>query len=182
MNAGKNQANALSKPPGYGREAAVLMVVHENKAAASSSRRRRDGPGLPHPSQEIRHIQPALCATDNSCDQCTLPTGRFYRSCKRGNPMTPLPPRGLPPAKPFFGSRSRRRSFSVGLCRLLRVLVGRGPQLEPRLTGGIVSRVYFQKVAENFVSVIEILQHEIGSRKVEVSRRIKWLDLERFFI
>jgi hypothetical protein len=64
----------------------------------------------------------------------------------------------------------------------LRVLVGRGYQLEPRLTGGIVSRVYFQKAVENFVSVIEILQHDIGSRKVEVSRGIKWLDLERFFI
>jgi hypothetical protein len=64
----------------------------------------------------------------------------------------------------------------------LRVLVGRGPQLEPPLTGGIVSRVYFQKAVENFVSVIEIVQYEIGSREVEVSRPIKWLDLDRFFI
>jgi hypothetical protein len=62
------------------------------------------------------------------------------------------------------------------------VLVGRGRQLEPPLTGGIVSRVYFQKAVENFVSVIEILHHEIGAREVEVSRPIKWLDSDRFFI
>jgi hypothetical protein len=52
----------------------------------------------------------------------------------------------------------------------LRVLVGREPQLEPRLTGRIVSRVYFQKAVENFASVLDIVRHEIGSRKVEVSR------------
>src|ERR1700683_1754525 len=64
----------------------------------------------------------------------------------------------------------------------LRVLVGRGSQPEPPLTGGIVSRVYFQKAIENFVSVIEIVQHEIGSREVEGSRPIRRLDLDRFFI
>src|SRR5580765_1071271 len=66
--------------------------------------------------------------------------------------------------------------------RTLRVLVASGPQLEPCLTGRIVSRVYFQKAAENFVSVVEIVQHEIGSREIEVSRPIKWLDLDGFFI
>jgi hypothetical protein len=42
--------------------------------------------------------------------------------------------------------------------------VGRGRQLEPSLTGGIVSGVYFQKAVESLVRAIEILQHEIGSR------------------
>jgi hypothetical protein len=72
----------------------VSMGVHENKAAASSSRRRRDGPDLPHSSQEMRHIQPVPCVTDNSCYQCTLPTGRFYRSSKEASGCgLDLPPR-----------------------------------------------------------------------------------------
>lgn len=59
------------------------------------------------------------------------------------------------------------------LPRLLRVLVGRGRQLEPPLTGGSVSRVYFQKAVESFVSLIEIVLREIGSREVEICRPYK---------
>jgi hypothetical protein len=52
----------------------------------------------------------------------------------------------------------------------------RGRQLKPSLTGST-----FKRRSRISQALIEILQHEIGWRAVEVSRRIRWLDLDRLF-